>query len=66
MALLKSCKFYENSRCILGGKYCDLNCDQIFRDGDFQFYDQIDTLGQWRLEEVTRERDIGSPGWKLR
>jgi len=64
MTIRRSCKFYENSKCILGGKYCDLNCDQILRDEDFQFYDEISTLSQWRLEEV--EREIGSPGWKLR
>ena len=64
MTIRRSCKFYENSRCMLGGKYCDLNCDQLFKDEDFQSYDDINTLTQWRLEEV--ERDMGSSGWKLR
>ena len=63
MTIGRPCKFYENSRCVLGGKYCDLNCDQLFRDEDFQFYDEINTLSQWRLEEV--EREMGSSGWKL-
>jgi hypothetical protein len=59
----KSCKFYENSRCILGGKYCDLNCDQLFSDEDFKFYDKTDAFTQWRIEEV--EKKIGNSGLKL-
>ena len=63
MSYGKACKFYENSRCILGGKYCDLNCDQLFNDEDSRFYDKVDALTQWRLEEA--ERKIKIPGLKI-
>ncbi len=64
MSFERSCKFYENSRCILGGNFCDLNCEQLFNDDDFKFYDKIDSLTQWRMEEA--EREIESSGWKLK
>jgi hypothetical protein len=64
MTFGKSCKFYENSRCILEGNFCDLNCDRLFTDEDFKFYDKNDTLTQWRIEEV--EREIESQRGKLR
>jgi hypothetical protein len=64
MTFGKSCKFYENSRCILEGNFCDLNCDRLFTDEGFKFYDKNDTLTQWRIEEV--EREIESQRGKLR
>jgi hypothetical protein len=60
----KSCKFYENSRCILLGNYCDLSCNRFVSDEDSQFYDKIDVFTRWRMEEV--EKETGSSGWKLR
>jgi hypothetical protein len=57
MALEKSCKYYLNSRCILGGGYCDLNCNQALSDGDSKPYDKIDILTQWRMEEEMEIRD---------
>jgi len=60
----KSCKFYENSRCILQGNYCDLSCDRFQSDEDPQFYDKIDALTRWRME--TGQKAIESSGWKLR
>ncbi len=33
--IAKTCKFYENSKCVLKDKFCDLNCNQMFfEDGD--------------------------------
>lgn len=55
MTFEKSCKFYENSICILKGGYCDLNCDQTTNNKNIQFYDEIDTFTQWRTEKVKKE-----------
>ncbi len=59
----KPCKFYENSRCTIKGKYCDLNCDQFFNDEDSKFYDRVDPFAQWRIEEPGG--GIKNPGLKL-
>lgn len=34
MLLGRSCKFYENSRCLLKGFFCDLSCCQMGSYGD--------------------------------
>ena len=60
----KSCKFYENSRCILKGNYCDLSCDRFQSDEDLNFYDKTDALTRWRMEAGGKA--IESSGWKLR
>ncbi len=60
----RSCKFYENSRCILHGKYCDLICDRFRGEEDFRFYDRIDALTRWRME--TGEKVVERSGWKAR
>lgn len=64
MSLEKSCKFYQDSKCILEGGYCDLDCNRLMSDEDFRFYEKIDALTQWKIEEV--EREIGGLGsrWK--
>ena len=64
MSLEKSCKFYQDSKCILEGGYCDLNCNRLMSDEDFRIYDKMDALTQWRIEEVQRE--IGSPGLRVK
>ena len=51
----KVCKFYQDSKCILEGGYCDLNCNRLMSDEDFRFYDRMDALTQWRIEEVEKE-----------
>jgi len=62
MTFGKSCKFYQDSKCILEGGYCDLDCNRLISDEDFRFYDKIDSLTQWRMEEV--EKEIESSKWK--
>jgi len=64
VSLEKSCKFYQDSKCILEGGYCDLDCNRLMSDEDFRFYDKTDALTQWRIEEVKRE--IGGPESRLK
>jgi hypothetical protein len=64
MTFGKACKFYEDSRCILRGNFCDLDCNQLVSDEDFRFYDKMDVLTQWRVEEA--EKEIENSRWKLR
>ena len=44
----KVCKYYSNSKCLLEGGYCDLNCDRIKSNEDSELYN---TFPRWRLEE---------------
>lgn len=55
MDLEKICKFYQDSKCILEGGYCDLDCNRLMSDEEFRFYDKMDALTQWRIEEVEKE-----------
>ncbi len=55
MDLEKTCKFYQDSKCILEGGYCDLDCNRLMSDEDFRSYDKMDALTQWRIEEVEKE-----------
>jgi len=52
----KTCKFYKDSRCIIEGGYCDLDCNRLMSDEEFRFYDKIDALTQWQIEEVEKEQ----------
>jgi hypothetical protein len=64
MSFEKSCKFYQDSKCILEGGYCDLDCNRLMSDEDFRFYDKMDALTQWQIEEV--ENEIEGPGGRLK
>ena len=64
MSLEKSCKFYQDSKCILEGGYCDLDCNRLMSDEDFRFYDKIDALTHWQTEEL--EKQIGGSGSRLK
>ena len=64
MSLDKSCKFYQDSKCILESGYCGLDCNRLMSDEDFRIYDKVDALTQWRIEEV--QRAIGSPGLRVK
>jgi len=64
MSFERTCKFYEDSRCILEGGYCDLNCNRLMSDEDFKFYDKMDALTQWQIEEVKKE--IGGPRSRMK
>jgi hypothetical protein len=62
MALVESCIFYEDSKCMLKGGYCDLDCSLSKNDHATQFYDEIDTFTKWQIEKAKRE-EINSQ-WK--
>jgi hypothetical protein len=64
MSFEKSCKFYQDSKCILEGGYCDLDCNRLMSDEDFRFYDKMDALTQWQIEGV--EKEIEGPGERLK
>ncbi len=64
MSLEKSCKFYQDSKCILEGGYCDLDCNHLMSDEDFRFYDKMDALTQWQIEEM--ENEIRGSGLRLK
>ncbi len=51
----KACKFYQDSKCIIEGGYCDLDCNRLMSDEDFRFSDKMDALTQWRIEEIEKE-----------
>ncbi len=56
MTLEKSCKYYLDSRCILGGGYCDLNCNQLLSDEELRLFDKTDIFTrQWMEEERETE-----------
>ncbi len=57
----KICKFYQDSKCILEGGFCDLDCNRLMSDEDFRFYDKTDALTQWRIEEVEKEIRVPRP-----
>lgn len=63
MTLEKSCKYYLNSRCILGGGYCDLNCNQLLNDEEFRRYDEADMFAPQRMED--KEKEAGDSGEEL-
>jgi hypothetical protein len=50
MTSSKLCKYYLDSKCMLEGGYCDLNCNRPSGHEDSEFYDGIDTLNQWGNE----------------
>ncbi len=64
MTLRTPCKFYEDSKCILKGRYCDLNCNRLFNDEDFDSYDKTDSLNKWRMKEG--EKEMKNSGWRWR
>ena len=63
MSFGKACKFYQDSKCILKGGCCDLNCELTNFGRRDQFYDEMDPFAELRIEKAPRE-DIKS-GWKM-
>ena len=55
MALIESCIFYEDSKCILKGGCCDLDCNLPKNDISTQFYDEIDSFTEWQIEKKQEE-----------
>ena len=64
MGLEKSCKFYQDSKCILEGGHCDLDCTHLMSDEDFRLCGKMDALTLWNIEEV--ERELGGPRLRLK
>jgi hypothetical protein len=56
MALVESCNFYEDSRCMLKGGCCDLDCSLSKNGNGTQSYDEIDTFTKWQLEKMQEEK----------
>ncbi len=63
MSFEKSCKFYEDSKCILNGGCCDLDCGLTDPERSNHFYDEIDTFTNWQKEKEHQEE--GKSGLKL-
>ena len=55
MALGSSCKFYDNSKCTLEGKFCDLNCSQLLDQIESRVGEKIDPFTQFQKELEERE-----------
>jgi len=53
--IAKTCKFYLSSRCLLKGKFCDLNCNQAFSDPDNEFSDKADSPTRWQTDNKELE-----------
>ena len=51
MALIESCIFYEDSRCMLKGGCCDLDCNLTKNDMGTQIYDEMDPFTEWQIEK---------------
>jgi hypothetical protein len=52
MAPAESCIFDQDSRCLLKGGCCDLNCNPAQDENGAQCHDEIDTLIEWRTEKA--------------
>ena len=52
MTLVESCIYYQDSKCILKGGCCDLNCGMTESEIGNQSYDEIDVFTQWRIEKT--------------
>ena len=50
MSFEKGCKYYLDSRCVLEGGYCDLNCNRLSDHQDSEFCNEVDTLNQSQIE----------------
>jgi len=62
MAPGESCIFDQDSRCLLKGGCCDLNCNPAQDENGAQCQDEIDTLIEWRAEKAPEGE--GSSGLK--
>ena len=60
MTFVESCIYYQDSRCVLKGGCCDLNCDRVETDKGSQLYDEIDPLTKWRIENAKKEKNSES------
>jgi len=56
MTFVESCIYYQDSKCVLKGGCCDLNCDMADTDKGNQFYDEIDPFTKWQIENAQQEK----------
>ncbi len=64
MILGKLCEFYESSKCILKGKYCDLNCNRLFNEEESDSYEKSELQTKWQMKE--KNNVIERSGWRLK
>jgi|GEM_PF-5998336 len=60
MSFIESCIYYKDSKCVLKGGCCDLNCDMADTEKGNQFYDEIDPFTKWRIERAQKEKNSES------
>lgn len=56
MTFVESCIYYQDSKCVLKGGCCDLNCDMGETDKGNKFYDEIDPFTKWQIENSQKEK----------
>jgi hypothetical protein len=52
MTFVESCIYYRDSKCMLKGGCCDLNCGMTESEKGNQSYDEIDAFTQWQIEKT--------------
>jgi len=57
MTFVESCIYYQDSKCVLKGGCCDLNCDMADADKGNQFCDEIDSFTKWQIENTQQEKN---------
>jgi hypothetical protein len=55
MTFVESCIYYQDSKCMLKGGCCDLNCEMTESERGNQPYDEIDAFTKWQIEEGQQE-----------
>jgi len=64
MGLEKSCEFYDHSKCLLKNHYCDLHCNRLSHEEEFDLYEKKSPINEEQNEELDKE--IRRTGWRLR
>jgi hypothetical protein len=57
MSFLESCIYYQDSKCVLKGGCCDLNCDMANSERDNLSYDESDPFTRWGIEKAEKEEN---------
>lgn len=60
MSFDKCCQFYQDSKCILKGGCCDLDCGLTFPETDYSFYDDLDEFTKWKLDQLEEQKRLES------
>lgn len=56
--MIESCIFYEDSKCMLKGGCCDLDCNLPKNGQPSHFYDEIDSFNEWQSEKKKKKEDF--------